>query len=321
VANVSAASVFGISEKEGVAMSLIKRWLSCTLLSALTALPAAAQEGKGDVVYVPTPQATVDEMLRMARVGPADFLIDLGSGDGRIVITAAKQFGARGFGVDLDAYLLKLAREGAKTQGVSERAQFFEQNLFETDLSRATVITSYLLPEINERLRPKLLALKPGTRVVAHDYDMGEWHPDKQKTLNVPEKTVGSPGKSHIFLYVVPAKIAGNWESVISTGGRGVVYAFAFDQSFQQVSGDVRVDGKPARLPLFKLRGDRISFEADLPQAAGLLRHRFRGRVKEDAIEGTVAIGAHKPLRWTAQLKLRGEQRISALYTAARVPR
>jgi SAM-dependent methyltransferase len=294
-------------------MRFINRWFLCTLLSALAALPAAAQEGKGDVVYVPTPQVTVDEMLRMARVGPGDFLIDLGSGDGRIVITAAKQFGARGFGVDLDNYLLELAREAAKKQGVSERAQFVEQNLFETDLSRATVITSYLLPELNERLRPRLLALKPGTRVVTHDYGMGEWHPDAQKTLNVPEKTSGDRGKSHIFLYIVPAKIAGKWESLIFAGGRGTVYEFDFEQRFQQVSADARVDGKPARLPAFALRGDQISFEADLPQAAGLVRHRFLGRVKDAAIEGTVAIGAKKPLPWKARLKSRGGLRVSAL--------
>ncbi len=302
-------------------MSFIKRRFFCTLLLALAALPAAAQEGKGDVVYVPTPQITVDEMLRMARVGPGDFLIDLGSGDGRIVITAAKRFGARGLGVDLDTYLLELAREAATKQGVSERAQFVEQNLFETDLSQATVITSYLLPELNERLRPKLLALKPGTRVVAHDYDMGEWHPDEQKTLNVPEKTVGALGKSHIFFYIVPATIAGKWESRIFTGRRSAVYQFDFDQRFQQVSGDARVDGKPARLPPFKLRGDQIGFEADLPQGAWLVRHRFQGRVKADAIEGTVAIGAQKPLPWKAQRAARAGLRSGALDSVAGVLR
>src|SRR5688500_12598235 len=128
------------------------------------AAPLSAQEGRGDVVYVPTPQVVVDEMLTMAKIGPKDFLIDLGSGDGRIVVTAAKKFGAQGFGVDLDSYLLKLARESAKKEGVTERAQFVEQNLFETDLGRATVISSYLLPEMNLKLRPKILALKPGTR-------------------------------------------------------------------------------------------------------------------------------------------------------------
>jgi len=162
------------------------RWLKVLgLCIALFAPAAVAQEGQGDVVYVPTPQSVVDEMLRMAKVGASDFLIDLGSGDGRIVITAAKRYGARGFGVDLDRYLLKVANSNARKEGVADRARFIEQNLFETDLSQATVITSYLLPEMNERLMPKILALKPGTRVVAHDYSMGEWDPDDSDTLIV----------------------------------------------------------------------------------------------------------------------------------------
>ncbi|MBI4193555.1 MAG: class I SAM-dependent methyltransferase [Betaproteobacteria bacterium] len=296
-------------------MSVRIRMLFMVVLAAAFASAAAvAQEGRGDVIYVPTPQVAVDEMLRMARVGPKDFVIDLGSGDGRIVITAAQKFGARGFGVDLDTYLLKMARENAKQAGVADRVQFYERNLFETDLSQATVITSYLLPEMNERLRPKILALKPGTRVAAHDYDMGEWYPDEQKTLIVPEKTVGDPGKSYVFFWIVPALIAGEWESLIPVGGRGVIYEFDFDQSFQKVSGDVRADGKDVRLPLFNVRGDEVRFEVDVPQGAGMVKHRFEGRIKQDAIEGTVTIGAgQKPLKWTARLKKRGEMRMTAL--------
>ena len=297
-------------------MSLMKRWSASALMLLSMALPATAQDGKGDVVYVPTPQIVVDEMLRMAKVGAGDFLIDLGSGDGRIVITAAKKYNARGFGVDLDTYLLQQAREGARRAGVADKVQFIEQNLFETDLSRATVITSYLLPEMNERLRPRLLALKPGTRVVTHDYDMGEWYPDEQKTLEVPEKQVGDSGKSYIFFYVVPAKIAGKWESLITLDNRGVIYEFDFDQSFQKVSGEARVDGKPARLPLFNVRGDRLDFEAELPRGSGLAKHHFQGRVAGDAIEGTVTIGGQKALPWKARLRARGELRISTLDAA-----
>src|SRR5688572_29625684 len=163
-------------------MNVPFRWLNALpLISLLLAPAASAQQGQGDVVYVPTPQIVVDEMLRMAKISSTDYLIDLGSGDGRIVITAAKKHGASGFGVDLDRYLLKLANEGAKREGVSDRAHFVEQNLFETDLSKATVISSYLLPEMNLKLRPKLLALKPGTRIVAHDYAMGQWDADEEK--------------------------------------------------------------------------------------------------------------------------------------------
>ena len=293
--------------------SLGRGWLFALFFLVIS--PALAQEGKGDVIYVPTPQLTVDEMLRMARVGPNDFVIDLGSGDGRIVITAAQKYGARGIGVDLDTYLLKKARENARLAGVTDKVQFVEQNLFETDLSRATVITSYLLPELNEKLAPKLLTLKPGTRIVKHDYDLGEWFPDEQKTISVPEKEVGDPGKSYIFFYIVPAKIAGKWESVIYTGGRGVIYEFMFDQGFQQVTGDVRIDGTQAHLPLFKVRGDQMSFEADLPQGAGLVRHRFQGRIGRDTIEGTVTIGGQKPMPWKANIRTRGEMRASALDT------
>ncbi|MGQ0522578.1 MAG: SAM-dependent methyltransferase [Betaproteobacteria bacterium] len=290
--------------------------LLASLAFAVVSATAGAQEGRGDVVYVPTPQIAVDTMLSMAKVSANDFVIDLGSGDGRIVITAAKKYGARGLGVDLDTVLLKRARDGAKREGVADRAQFIEQNLFETDLSRATVITTYLLPEMNEKLRPKILALKPGTRVVAHDYDMGEWQPDDEKTLIVPEKTVGDPGKSYIFFWVVPATIAGRWESLVYTGGRGVVYEFDFDQSFQRISGEMTVDGQRARLPLFNVRGDRVAFEIEAPHGKGVLRHRFQGTVNQDRIEGTLTIAGQKPLKWTAQLRKRGEVRMSSLDNA-----
>ena len=157
-------------------MKLAKIYSSAAvLLLGAMMLPAAAQEGRGDVVYVPTPQISVDTMLEMAKIGPNDFLIDLGSGDGRIVITAARKYGASGFGVDLDTYLLKLANQNAQKAGVTDKVHFVEENLFTTDLSKATVISTYLLPEMNLKLRPKLMALKPGTRIVTHDYHLGAW--------------------------------------------------------------------------------------------------------------------------------------------------
>jgi hypothetical protein len=283
--------------------------MKALLLAALLPAVAWAQDGKGDVVYVPTPQIVVDEMLNMAKVGPNDFLIDLGSGDGRIVITAAKKFGTRGFGVDLDPVLVKEARANAKREGVADRVQFREENLFSTDLSSATVITSYLLPEMNLKLRPTLMALKPGTRVVTHDYDIDGWYPDEEKIISVPGKDVGDPGKSYIFFYFVPATIAGRWESLMQMGGRSVIYEFEFDQSFQRVTGDVRVDNRPVRLPLFEIRGERLAFEVDAPQG----KHRFQGSVKGHTIQGTVTIGGGKPLPWTAQLKRRDEMRVSAI--------
>jgi hypothetical protein len=279
------------------------KWMPLAL--ALLAPAALAQDGRGDVVYVPTPQVTVDEMLRMAKVGPGDYLIDLGSGDGRIVITAAKKLGARGFGVDLDTYLLKIANDSARKEGVADRARFVEQNLFETDLSPATVITSYLLPEMNLKLRPKLLALKPGTRIVAHDYDLDDWPPDVRKILDVPGKTVGHPGKSHVYLYIVPARMAGEWRSQVVHGRDNVPYEFSFDQDFQFVEGVARVGGRQEKIPEFKLAGDRLEFATRLNVRGQLLDHRFAGQVKGDTIEGTLSVGrgtAQRTQPWSAKL-------------------
>jgi hypothetical protein len=288
-------------------------WIPLAL--ALLAPAAGAQDGRGDVVYVPTPQVVVDEMLRLAKVGPADYLIDLGSGDGRIVITAVKKHGARGFGVDLDTHLLKIANASAKQEGVTDRAHFVEQNLFETDLSPATVITSYLLPQMNLKLRPRILALKPGTRVVAHDYAMGDWDPDDDLTLIVPEKAVGDPGKSYIFLWIVPARVAGRWESQISTGGKPAVFDFSFEQHFQLVHGTLRADDRQVKLPQFRMVGEQLSFKVDVPGTGKPVSYQFRGWIKGDAIEGNVTVGDGSGQRvqpWTAKRTARGEPYLGA---------
>jgi methyltransferase family protein len=295
-------------------LAIEKGWI-CGLALAVAASGAIAQDGRGDVVYVPTPQVVVDEMLRMAKVGPADYLIDLGSGDGRIVITAAKKHGARGFGVDLDTVLLKLANASAKKEGVTDRARFIEQNLFDTDLSPATVITSYLLPEMNLKLRPKILALKPGTRVVAHDYSMGEWDPDDDATLEVPEKTVGDPGKSYIFLWIVPARVAGRWESQLPVSGRPSAFEFNFEQHFQLVHGIVRVGERQLKLPQFRLAGEQLSFKLEVPAPGKPAIYQFRGWVKGDAIEGNVTVGegsGQRALPWSAKRTARGEPNMGA---------
>jgi hypothetical protein len=304
-------------------MNQTVRWLRMVPLVAALAVPAArAQDGRGDVVYVPTPQVVVDEMLSMAKVTAGDYIIDLGSGDGRIVITAAKKIGARGFGVDLDTYLLKIANATAKKEGVADRASFIEQNLFETDLTPATVVTTYLLPEMNEKLRPKLLQLRPGTRVVAHDYSMGaEWSPDQEKTLLVPEKVVGDPGKSYIYLYIVPARVAGRWESEVAAaaGGKPVPYHFSFEQNFQLVHGTARVGGRDLRLPQFRLEGESLAFNLTLPAVGNSVPHRFSGRVRGDVIEGTVTIGdgaSQRTVPWRAKQVQRGEVNLSALQPA-----
>jgi 16S rRNA G966 N2-methylase RsmD len=289
-------------------MKLAKIFSSAAaLLLGAMMLPAAAQEGRGDVVYVPTPQISVDTMLEMAKIGPNDFLIDLGSGDGRIVITAAKKYGASGFGVDLDTYLLKLANQNAQKAGVTDKVHFVEENLFTTDLSRATVISTYLLPEMNLKLRPKLMALKPGTRIVTHDYHLGEWDPDEQRELTVPEKKVGEPGVSFVFSYVVPARVPGKWQSLVSIGGRETPLEFNLIQEFQEVEGKVEIRDRKVDLR-GRIMGEQIRMVAG--GRNGVARHEFSGKIEGDMIKGALVIGegaARQQVAWVARQIERGE--------------
>ncbi len=164
-----------------------------------------------DVPFITTPDRVTLAMLQLAGVRASDHVLDLGSGDGRIVITAAKRFGATGLGVEIVPDLVLRSRDSALRAGVAQRARFVEQDLFETDLSAASVITLYLLPAVNLQLRPKLLALKPGTRIVSHDWDMGDWRPDRTLTLAVPEKAIGREKLSRLYRWVVPAPVQGTW--------------------------------------------------------------------------------------------------------------
>lgn len=291
------------------------KWLAGMLAWGVALGVGHAQEGVGDVVYVPTPQIVVDTMLKMAKVGPTDYIIDLGSGDGRIVITAAKNYGARGFGVDLDRILLRRANEGAKKEGVTDRAHFVEQNLFETDLTPATVITSYLLPEMNEKLRPKIFQLKPGTRVVAHDYHMGEWRPDDNDTLAVPEKTVGNPGVSYIFLWYVPANASGKWQASIPVGGQKLALDLDFSQRFQFLNGTARINQQAAQFQSGRVRGESVTFWLSTGSGSGVIRHEFNGKVEGDTITGTLRTHAGKKVDqvpFTAKRTAAGKIDISA---------
>jgi trans-aconitate methyltransferase len=183
----------------GVALALI----AALAVASTGAQPLKPLDKEPEVPYVPTHERIVAEMLKVAKVGKSDVLYDLGSGDGRIVITAAKKFGTRGVGVDVDPVRVKEARENAAKAGVADRVKFLQQDLFETDIREATVVTLYLLPEVNLRLRPKLLSeLKPGTRVVSHNYDMGDWTPLKTLQVRVPEDHT-------IYYWVVPPPGAG----------------------------------------------------------------------------------------------------------------
>ena len=232
-----------------------------------------------NVPYVPTNQATVEAMLRIAGVRAGDFVIDLGSGDGRILITAAKLHGARGLGVDLDPERVRESRENARVAGVADRLTFQQRDLFETDLSRATVITLYLLPEVNEKLRPRLLSqLKPGTRIVTHDFDLGAWKPDMQARV----RGYGTD----IHFYVVPAQVAGRWRIQVGAPPKDI-YELELSQRFQEVDGTVTHDGKFVHLRDTHLEGGRLRFvliDADDH------RHRlvFDGLVAAGSIEGVV---------------------------------
>ncbi len=291
-------------------MKLLKRlWVGTCVVAFAAAAPSWAQTGKGDVVYVPTPQIVVDEMLAMIKINANDYLIDLGSGDGRFVITAAKKFGAKALGVDLDTYLLKIANENARKENVNDRVTFREQNLFETDISAATVVSTYLLPEMNLKLRSKIMKLKPGTRVVAHDYSMGDWYPDEQKTLIVPEKKVGNAGISYIFSWVVPALVAGKWQSTINVGGKDVPYEFDMEQFFQNIDGPARAGGVTGEMR-GKMTAEQVKFSLTGKGSQKIERHEFQGQLTGETITGTVRIGEGATARqsaWSAKRIKRGE--------------
>ena len=193
-----------------------------------------------EVPFITSPDNVTLEMLRIAGVGPRDHVIDLGSGDGRIVITAARRFGASGLGVEIVPDLVERSRRNAREAGVAARVEFREQDLFQTDLSRATVVTMYLLPEVNLKLRPALLALEPGTRVVSHDWDMGDWKPDRTTVVPVPDKKVGLEKSSRIHLWVVPARVEGLWCTPgLAGGGR-----LDLTQAYQQVQAKLVRNGR-----------------------------------------------------------------------------
>jgi len=290
----------------------VARRAGCTLLTAALWLgPAAAQEG--DVPSVPAPANVVDAMLELAAVRADDFLIDLGSGDGRILITAAKRFGVRGFGVDLDDNLVRMARRDAAQQGVADRVEFHARNLFYTDISAATVITMYLLPAVNLQLRPRLLQeLKPGTRIVSHDFDLDAWEPDARRTLAVPGKSYGPPS-SEVFLWVVPADAAGHWRWRLPFDGSEREYFLALEQTFQKWQGSADVDGRRARFGPGRMTGTEIRFSLTADIGGKAVEHRFSGRLAADGIAGTVSVGTEKPLKlqWKAVRTQRGRMEVS----------
>ena len=243
--------------------------------------PSVGQEGK-DVIWVPTPQSLVDRMLQMAETKPTDFVVDLGSGDGRTVITAAKKFGARALGVEFNPDMVELAKRNAEKEGVAGRAQFIRGDIFQTDFRQATVLTLYLLPSLNVKLRPTILNMKPGTRVVSHAFTMDDWQPDQVDS---------SEGRT-AYMWIVPAKVSGTWRVEVAGGPR---YEATFIQQYQSVGGSAKADNKPVQFSSGKLRGETITFVVD----ENGVHREFTGRVAGDRIAGTVK-GAGGDGKWTA---------------------
>jgi hypothetical protein len=238
-------------------------------------------------------------MLKLADVGPKDFVIDLGSGDGRIVLTAAKVFGARGFGVDINEKLVKEANEAAKLQGISDRASFTTQDLFKTDIRKATVVTMYLLPNTVNMLKDKLLnELNPGTRILSHDYPLSGWVPEQYRQFDLEDKVaISGVTTTLIYLYMVPAKAEGSWNARLPANLSKEPVRMVLKQQITRVSGSVRLGGKDLPIEDAKLRGERLTFKL----AAGGTTYDFAGTIKGSAMEGTVAdVGGGTKAAWSA---------------------
>lgn len=257
------------------------------LVAGWAALAAQAQAQQLDVPYVPTPQDVVDHMLTVSQVTEKDFVIDLGSGDGRIAVTAAEKFGARAMGVDLNPVRVAEAEANARRAGVTDRVEFREQNLFDTEISEATVLTMYLLPRVNIQLRPRVLSeLRPGTRVVSHAFDMGDWTADRHDVVT---------GRD-VYLWIVPAQVDGRWSV---EGGDGGNFAIELKQQYQTIRGTATVGGGTSDLQNATLRGAEISFVVERNGTKTL----YRGRVDGDRIAAAPgdAVDGLQPARdWTA---------------------
>jgi SAM-dependent methyltransferase len=277
--------IFLFRQKE-TRMNQSRRWSMVSILLvafALTAVPVYCQEAqKPDVIYVPTEQAVVDEMLRLANLSKNSVVYDLGCGDGRIVITAANHYGARGVGIDIDPERIRESRQNARAMGVSDRVKFIQADLFKTDLHEATAVMLYLSSAINVRLRPILLRqLKPGTPVVSHDYLMGDWQPDETSFVN----------GAAVLLWIVPARVAGVWRWTVNNGVNSDRYELTLHQEFQRVTGTLAVNGQEEQISAARLVGDHLEFQS--------AQRRFSGQVADGTMNGLLSQGT-QDFAWTA---------------------
>jgi hypothetical protein len=270
---------------------LVAALVSGLMLAVL--LPGMPPAHADEVPYVPTPENVVEAMLSIAEVGPQDYVIDLGSGDGRIVIAAAKRYRARGLGIDYDRTLIAKSRASAAHEGVSDKVKFLRQDIFAADFRQATVLTMYLLREVNLALRPRILFdLRPGTRVVSHDWDMADWEPDRRVVIETPGKTVWPTQESTVYLWVVPARIAGYWRGTLSGPQGEVPVVIEFVQRFQTASATMWL--RSWTLPGSGLvRGDRVSLDLDRsswepgPTPLHFTLRVAKGRMQGEAVAGT----------------------------------
>ncbi|MBY0532737.1 MAG: class I SAM-dependent methyltransferase [Xanthobacteraceae bacterium] len=239
--------------------------------------------GALDVIYVPTPHGVVKRMLELAKVGPDDIHYDLGSGDGRIVIAAVKDFKAKkGVGIDLDPQRIREANDNLAKAGVGDRVTFLRQNIFETDFSEANVISLYLLSTLNLRLRPTILKMRPGTRIVTQSFSMADWDPEHKESVEFNEN--GYPGTRTVYLYIVPAQVEGKW--TMADGAQTI--ALDLKQQFQRVSGIFVIGGKPVTIKDGKLTGVNFEFTVEVDGKPV----KYEGKV-----EGNIITGTH----WTAK--------------------
>jgi SAM-dependent methyltransferase len=269
------------------------------LVCLLVCGTGAATEERTGGPFVPTPQAVVDEMLKLANVRKGDYVVDLGSGDGRIVLTAARRFQARGMGVEIDGELVDQSNAAAQREGLDRLVRFEQRDVLQTPLGEASVLTLYLLPNMMSALRSKILSeMKPGARVVSHDFEFGDWEPERKLTVDAPDKYgAGNQLTSNIMLWVVPARVEGAWQ-IAFAGGMEKPYTVTLRQKFQHVEGAAQQDGKRVELKSAKLEGKRIRFvlQGAAPRAAA---REFQGTVEGDQIRGEVTL-AQGVAHWTA---------------------
>jgi len=273
---------------------------AATLAAFLICLPAAAQKDKDyephvgqagkDVIWVPTPDEVVDRMLRMAQVTANDYVVDLGAGDGKIAIAAAKKFGARAMGIEYNPEMAKHAQRNAEKAGVAGRARIVQGDIFVTDFTQATVVTMYLLPALNLKLRPQILAMRPGTRVVSHSFSMDDWEADETSSLD---------GRRAYF-WVVPANVAGTWMLEFAGGGASEKMEMTLEQRFQKLEGTVSLGAMLGGLREPRLRGFEIAF-AYVDNRG--VRRDFQGRVSGARMEGAFRGDGGIEGRWSATKK------------------